>query len=115
MDMVPTIWKYLPIDILEMIFFWFPLSMIIRFKMVCKGRSHIVSEKNFISQWKHNQMKEYGVLVGFGPSCRHRFVGHYINQIGNFSSLFMPLLKNKFQIESMCGSIVAVLSSSILY
>ena len=63
MDMVPTIWKYLPIDILEMIFLWLPLSMIIRLKMVCKGWNRIVSKNNFISQWKHNQTKEYGVLV----------------------------------------------------
>ena len=79
MDMVPAIWKSLPIDILEMIFIWLPLSMIIRLKTVCKGWNRIVSENNFISQWKHNQTKEYGVLVGFGSSGRHRFVGHYIS------------------------------------
>ena len=115
MDMVPAIWKSLPIDILEMIFLWFPLSMIIHLKMVCKGWSHIVFEHNFISQWKHNQMKEYGVLVGFGPSCRQRFVGYYISQLGNRSSLSMPLLNIHYKMELMCGSIVAVLSASILY
>ena len=70
MDMVPAIWKSLPIDILELIFLWFPLSMIISLKMVCKVWHCMLSENNFISQWKHNQTKEYGFLVGFGPSCR---------------------------------------------
>ena len=55
MDMVPAIWKYLPIDILEMIFLWLPLSMIIRLKMVCKGWSRIVSEK--ISSHNGNTIK----------------------------------------------------------
>ena len=115
MDMVPAIWKSLPIGILEMIFLLLPLSMIICLKMVCKGWSRIVSEKKFISQWKHNQTKEYGVLVGFGSSGRHRFIGHYISQIGKCSSLSMQLLNNEYKIESTCGSIVAVSSSSILY
>ena len=89
--------------------------MIIRLKMVCKGWSCIVSEKNFILQWKHNQTKEYGVLVGFGSSGRHRFVGHYISQIGKCSYLSMQILNNEYKIESTCGSIVVVSSSSILY
>ena len=115
MDMVPANWKSLPIDILEMIFLWLPLSMIICLKMVCKGWSCIVSENNFISQWKHNQTKEYGVLVGFAPSCRQWFIGHYINQLANCSSLSMPLLNIEYKIESTCGSIIVVSTSSILY
>ena len=68
MDIVPAIWSSLHVDILEMIFLWFPLSIIICLKMVWKGWICMLSEKNLISQWKHNQMKEYGVLVGFAPS-----------------------------------------------
>ena len=113
--MVPAIWSSLPIDILEMIFLWFPLSMIIHLKMVCKGWIRMLSDNNFISQWKHNQTKEYGVLVNFIPCSRQRFCGHYINQLGNGSSLSMPLLNTEYKIESTCGSIVVVSTSSILY
>ena len=56
-----------------------------------------------------------GVLVGFGSSGRHRFIGHYISQKGKSSSLSMKNLNNDYKIESACGSIVAVSSSSILY
>ena len=113
--MVLVIWKSFPINILELIFLWFPFSMIVCLKMVCKVWSCMLSKNNFISQWKHNQTKEYGVLVGFAPSSRHRFIGHYISQIGNCSSLSMPLLNMQYKIKSTCASIVAVSSSSILY
>ena len=89
MDMVPRIWSSLPIDILEMVFLWFPLSMIIHLKMVCEGWSSKLSDNNFISKWKRCQTKEYGFLVNFVPCSRQRINGCYINQLGNCSSLSM--------------------------
>ena len=89
--------------------------MIIHLKMVCKGWSQNLSDNDFISKWKRHQTKEYGVLVNFGPCSRQRFNGHYINQLGNCSSVSMPLLNNDYKIESTCGSIVSVSSARNLY
>ena len=105
MDMVPAIWSSFPIDILEMIFVSFLLSMIICLKMVCKGWSRNLSDNDFISKWKCHQTKEYGVLVNFRTCPRQRFNGHYINQLGNCSSLSMSLLNDDYKIESTRGQL----------
>ena len=113
--MVPAIWSSFPIDILEMIFVWFHLSMIIRLIFFWQSSIRKLSDNDFISKWKCRQTKEYGVLVNFGPCSRQRFNGRYINQLGNCSSLSMSLLNNDYKIESTCGSIVLVSSTSNLY
>ena len=69
MDMSPIVWRSLPRELLEMIFMWFPLLTIIRFRTISKEFSKRLLEKFFLSSWKQCGLKEFGFLVNLDSKC----------------------------------------------
>ena len=69
MDMVPSIWRSLPIELIEIIFLWLALSTNICFKTVSKEWSQRLLENNFMSSWKQCGLKEFGFLVNLDSKC----------------------------------------------
>ena len=115
MDMAPSIWRSLPIELIEMIFLQLPLSTIIRFRTISKEWIRRLLENSFMSSWRQCGPKEFGALVNFHFESEKNFHGCYINQLEKLSPISMPFLSNTYKIESVCGSIVLLSLPSDLY
>jgi len=88
--MDPAIWKFLPFEIIEILFHWRPLSVLMTFKMVCRQWC-IVLEKSIslvsFDRCCQNELGFISFLTHFANDC---LIGSYLNNSGLLFTIMFP-------------------------
>jgi hypothetical protein len=108
MTMDPNIWSSLPFDILQMVFIWLPLSVLIKFRTVCKRWKDVLQSQNFLSQCNQISMNKFGFLDPFFHDRKTYFLGDYLNQNGHISRFIVPFIDSSYRVECTVGSMILI-------
>jgi hypothetical protein len=104
--MDPTIWSCFPFQILELIFYWLPFSVLTRFRTVCKHWNVILQTPSFLAHCHRLSCNEYGFLIPFLYGEEGYFVGGYLHQTGRVCHFHVPFIDSSYTIECTVRSMI---------
>jgi len=104
--MDPSVWKFLLFEILELLFHSLPLSMLIKFQLVCKEWSVLLENPIFLVACNQCANKEF-VFISLPVDIEHNFfVESYLNEKGHISPLIYPFLHFGYIIQCTVGLMI---------
>ena len=106
--MDPAISSCIPFEILEIVFLWLPLSVVIKFSTVCQQWKTVLQNPCFLLCCKHICTDEFGFMVPFVNDEDNYFVAEYLNQNGRISHFHLWFIDSRYKVESAIGPMVVL-------
>lgn len=91
-----TIWKFFPFYIIELIFHWLPLALLMRFKLVCKQWSVLLQNPIFLVSYNLCSDKEFGIISLWVCMVNNWFFGSYLS----VNNRYLPCSFNFFILDT---------------
>jgi hypothetical protein len=104
--MDPFIWSCLPFQILELIFYWLPFSVLTKFRKVCKHWNVIIQTPSFLVHCHRLSCNESGFLIPFLYGEEGYFIGRYLHQTGHVCRFHVPFIDSSYIIECTVRSMM---------
>jgi len=101
-----AIWKFLPFEIIELLFQWVPFSILMKFKLVCKEWCLVLENCLFLVAFDSCREKELG-FISFSACFPHDlFAASYLNNSGRLYTMVFPFLHCEYKIKCIVGSMI---------
>ena len=106
--MDPSIWSCLPFKVLELVFQWLPLSVVIKFGTVCKKWKNALQKPSLFLRCKNVSTNEFGFLIPFLNSEDNCFSTQYLNQNGHIYQFHLGFIVSRYRVECIVGPMVVL-------
>jgi len=113
--MDPSVWKFFPFAIVDIIFNWLPLLVLIKFRWVCKEWSVLLEKLIFVSTFNRCANKEFRFIFLLVDIKHNFFFGSYLNDKGHISLFIFTFLHSRYKIQCTVGLMIvfSALGSSL--